>query len=114
MDATMFSTWLGEVVSLTRAQRRKTFMLLGLRGAEDDRDLVAGETDDELVPAEAPEVIGSRRSVRMQSPAVPSGLLAKSDCKFDALTTAACAATIRMVDALPRLKCSRALMCCLI
>ena len=89
MDATMFSTWLGEVVSLTRAQRRKTFMLLGLRGAEDDRDLVAGETDDELVPAEAPEVIGSRRSVRMQSPAVPSGLLAKSDCKFDALTTAA-------------------------
>ena len=52
----MFSTWLDGVVSLTRDQRRKTFMMLGLREA----DLVASEADDEFVPAAAPAVIAAR------------------------------------------------------
>jgi transposase-like protein len=89
MDAEMFSVWLDGVRSLARNQRRKTFMMLALREADDASDLAASETVDEAVWSEAPAVIASGLGDGVQSPAVPSALPARPDDKLDALTLAA-------------------------
>jgi transposase-like protein len=86
MDVGMFSTWLDGVVALTHGQRQQTFMMLALREAEDETDLVAGGAG---VSSEAPAVITARLADGAPSPAAPSSPPAISDGKLDALTAAA-------------------------
>jgi len=89
MDAEMFSIWLDGVGSLTRDQRRKTFMMVALREADDASDLAASEAGDEAALSEAPAMIATRLGDGVQSPAVPSALPTMTDGKVDALTAAA-------------------------
>ena len=85
----MFSIWLDGVGSLTRDQRRKTFMMVALREADDESDLAASEAGVEAALSEAPAVIATRLGDGVQSPAVPSALPTMTDGKVDALTAAA-------------------------
>src|ERR1039458_8753275 len=89
MDAEMFLTWLGGVGSLTRDQRRKTFMMVALREADDESDWVASEAGDEAAMSEASAVIAPTLGDAVQSPAAPSAVPMRTDGKLDALTAAA-------------------------
>ena len=86
MDAESFATWLDGVRSLTRAQRRKTFMMVALRDGDDDADWTSSEAVDQTAMCEAPAVMAATLGGEaVVTPALPMG----ADGKFDALTAAA-------------------------
>src|SRR5271169_627727 len=89
MDAEMFSTWLDGVGSLTRDQRRKAFMVVALREADDDSDWTASDAADEAAMPEAPAVIATTLGDEVRNRAVPPGLPMSADGKVAALAGAA-------------------------
>ena len=89
MDAEMFSTWLDGVGSLTRDQRRKAFMVVALREADDDSDWTASDAADEAAMPEAPAVIATTLGDEVRNRAVPPGLPMSADGKVAALAVAA-------------------------
>lgn len=87
MDAELFSAWLDVVGALTREQRRKAFMAIALREADDD--LVAGDAVYEAAVPEALMVTATVVGDEMQSPSVAPCFPTRTGGKLDALTAAA-------------------------
>jgi transposase-like protein len=88
MDAEMFSVWLDGVRSLSPEQRRKAFMVIALREADDEPDWVSSEAANTVRIVDAPAAIATPLGGAGQNRAAPVPPI-DSDGKRDALSAAA-------------------------